>query len=195
MTTQTLIFLGGALAALFFLSRSLAGGRFRFGDMFRREETAALPGLGPAAIATLLQDVAEFAQARQDVRAAVLVGSFARSTARADSDVDIVIVCDDPQRFRSEPWLGNFRYVTRGHPVQKTRDMAFGKVWSRIVTLRGAPEIEFSFADRAWMDARPIDEGTRKVVAQTCIILHDPSGALGVMVEAAGGRAEPLGAR
>jgi tRNA nucleotidyltransferase (CCA-adding enzyme) len=44
----------------------------------------------------LLERAAALARARDDVRAAALVGSWARGAATAASDVDLVVLVDDP---------------------------------------------------------------------------------------------------
>ncbi|HYI74807.1 MAG TPA: aminoglycoside 6-adenylyltransferase [Gaiellaceae bacterium] len=55
--------------------------------------------------------VSEWAQARDDVRAAVLVGSHARTDTRADrwSDLDVILVVDDPDVYAADArWVEEF---------------------------------------------------------------------------------------
>ena len=52
------------------------------------------------------------AAGQRDVRAVALVGSWARGTARADSDVDVVLLAESPARYvQSGEWLSAFGAV------------------------------------------------------------------------------------
>jgi Nucleotidyltransferase domain len=57
-----------------------------------------------AFVASLLS----WARLHDDVRAVALVGSWARGQPRADSDVDVVLLSEAPDRYvESEDWLGS----------------------------------------------------------------------------------------
>jgi predicted nucleotidyltransferase len=57
-------------------------------------------------VGTLLGRITNWAQARPDVRAVALVGSWARGAARPDSDVDLMLLVDEPELFERETdWL------------------------------------------------------------------------------------------
>jgi predicted nucleotidyltransferase len=44
--------------------------------------------------------ISAWASARPDIHAAALVGSHARGTAKPDSDIDIVLLVDDPNIYK-----------------------------------------------------------------------------------------------
>jgi hypothetical protein len=93
-----------------------------------------------------------------DISAVILVGSYARGEARLDSDIDLVIIAESPERYLLEQsWLENF-----GQPL-KTQHEDWGLVQSLRVWYGSGLEIEFSFTSNAWI-AEPLDGGTRKVL-------------------------------
>ena len=62
-------------------------------------------------VARFLAELERWAQAEADVRAALVIGSQARSDIPADewSDVDVVLAVDDPEaRIRDAGWLTAF---------------------------------------------------------------------------------------
>jgi predicted nucleotidyltransferase len=93
-----------------------------------------------------------------DISAVILVGSYARGEARLDSDIDLVIIAESPERYLLEQsWLENF-----GQPL-KTQHEDWGLVQSLRVWYGSGLEIEFGFTSNAWI-AEPLDGGTRKVL-------------------------------
>jgi uncharacterized protein len=57
-----------------------------------------------AEVAEVAARVVRWALDRPDVRAVGMVGSWARGDARPDSDVDLVVLADDPARLRRGEW-------------------------------------------------------------------------------------------
>lgn len=126
----------------------------------------------PESVARLIQDVQVWAETRPDVLGVALVGSYARQAARPDSDVDLVVVCESPSAFlENAAWIGAF-----GRPIRTGRE-DWGRVTSVRVWYAGGLEVEFGIADAAWAEA-PLDEGTRRVVQDGCIVLFDRVGVL-----------------
>ena len=67
-----------------------------------------------AAASALLSRFTRWAQQRPGITAVALVGSFARDTARADSDVDLVVIADDPASYLADAaWAHAFGSVER----------------------------------------------------------------------------------
>ena len=61
-----------------------------------------------------------WAAARPDIQALALAGSHARGAARPDSDVDLILLCDEPTRYvQDTTWVGLFRH-TRAPAGEKT---------------------------------------------------------------------------
>ena len=136
---------------------------------------------GSATASAVALRVVRWAAARPDVRAVALAGSRARGTARPESDVDLVLLVDDPRAYL-------------GWPAQELEEAAvdlrtrwWGPLLERRFRLPGGLEVELGLAPPQWA-AVPVDAGTRRVVAGGFVVLHDPSGLLGRLVrEVAGG--------
>jgi uncharacterized protein len=128
----------------------------------------------------IIRIVLAWAMAQPTIRAVALVGSHARQTASQGSDIDFVMLALDPDRFRSdETWQAAIDWSGIGARLANWRDEDYGALWSRRMWLeddRG--EIEVGFAGPAWADVNPLDPGTRRVIADACVILHDPEGLL-----------------
>lgn len=121
----------------------------------------------------ILDAVVTWAQARSDVVAVGLAGSHARGTAQSSSDVDLVVVVDDPTALLDDDeWLAHFGDVT------SVVDEDWGAVQSRRVHFREGAEVEFGLTTPAWADL-PLDAGTAHVVRDGFRVLHDPDGVLG----------------
>jgi predicted nucleotidyltransferase len=115
-----------------------------------------------------------WAEAQPGVVALALVGSYARGVAGPDSDVDLMILCEQPERYVQETgWVRCFG------PVERWAVEDWGNVSSVRVWYSGGPEVEFGLAAPDWA-AQPLDEGTRRVLADGFLVLHDPRGLLAV---------------
>lgn len=128
----------------------------------------------------IVQVILEWARAQPKIRAVALVGSYARGTAQADSDIDLVVLTTDPEAFRAEAfWLDAIEWTSIGDRPVKWQDEDYGLLWSRRLWFEGKRvELEIGFAPLSWAEVSPLDPGTRRVVADGCRILHDPEGLL-----------------
>jgi predicted nucleotidyltransferase len=118
----------------------------------------------------LLASVAHWARRQPDVQGVLLVGSHARRQARPDSDIDLVIIADDPAPYlQNTGWLSTFGQVER----QSLED------WGRVQSIRtfysGDLEVEFGLTSAAWL-AEPIDSGTLDVLLDGVALLYDRQG-------------------
>jgi uncharacterized protein len=135
-----------------------------------------------------LQDVEEvlaavtaWARRRGDIRAVALVGSWARGEQTAASDVDVVVLTDDPSIYViGEDWATD----ALGADATVVRTRAWGVLTERRVLLPSALEVEFGFAPSSWAAVDPVDPGTAAVVRHGCRLLFDPDGLLGRLVAA-----------
>jgi len=132
-------------------------------------------------VADILADVRRWARTRGDVRGVALVGSYAAGKQRPDSDVDLVIIVEQPDAYRNGDWA---TAAVGGRAVVGTRAESFGDAWSLFVRLAEGPEIEFTFAGPAWADAAPPREEVRRIVRHGCMVLHDPLGELDALLVA-----------
>ncbi len=114
-----------------------------------------------------LKHFTDWAGSRADVLAVALVGSQARGTARPDSDVDLVVLTRDPQRYlRDTAWVNSFG------DGEKMRQEDYGRVQSLRVWYRDGLEVEYSFTDEHWADL-PLDEDTYCVIANGMRMLFE----------------------
>lgn len=133
----------------------------------------------------IIQLIVQWAIEQQAISAAALVGSWARGTAHAKSDVDLMFLSKQPLLFRKNTdWVNEIKWGK--HWVRSWKDKDYGAVWSRHVQLDSQPlncvEIEFSFGHKTWASIDPIDPGTKEVVSDGCQILYDPEGSLSELV-------------
>jgi hypothetical protein len=125
----------------------------------------------------IIRTIVDWAKAERTIEAVALVGSHARGTARADSDIDLVLLTTNPQAFRADTtWLNNMGWDAIGARLWKWQDEDNGQLWSRRLWLeRNLGEIELGFTSPSWAYLNPLDPGTRGVIADGCRILHDPT--------------------
>jgi uncharacterized protein len=135
-------------------------------------------------ISTLLAVITEWAKAQNEIRGLALVGSYARDAAGAGSDIDLIVLTEDPRSFRDPAWLGAIDWSTANARPAKWSDEEYGAVWSRRVWLSPEGEVELSFAYTSWANTSPVDSGTARVVQDGCRILYDPDGLLERLVRA-----------
>lgn len=95
--------------------------------------------------------IADWARAREDVRAAVVVGSRARRETPADrwSDLDVFLVVDD-----AEPYLGDETWVAEfGTPVLTFLEQTpIGNVPERRVLYEGGEDVDFPLVPLSDLD-------------------------------------------
>jgi predicted nucleotidyltransferase len=118
-------------------------------------------------VATLLPDIAAWAEGRPDVRGVVLVGSYARGSERMASDVDLVILCTAPDDLTDAKWFTSLRPGAR-----LIREKDWGPVRERRFRLRSGLIVELGIAPLDWA-AVPVDPGTRRVLGDGHTILYD----------------------
>lgn len=114
-----------------------------------------------------IEDFMRWARARTDIQALALVGSFAKDTATETSDVDLVIIADDPRKYLTNPvWTEAFGSVIT-HQVED-----YGMLTSLRVWYKSGLEIEYGFTTPAWAQS-PLDEGTRQVIEDGMRVLFE----------------------
>jgi hypothetical protein len=117
---------------------------------------------------------------RSDVVAVALVGSWARGSARPDSDVDLVVLTTEGARYlEHDDWiagLGAQRLVL-------TR--SWGPLTERRVVMPSGLEVEVGIAAPSWAAVDPVDAGTQQVVTDGVRVLYDPAGLLATLLATA----------
>jgi uncharacterized protein len=140
------------------------------------------PGPDPARIERVLERAVAWARQQPDIRGLALVGSWARGTARADSDVDLVVLTSHPDRY-----LADDDWTAALGDAEVLRTQAWGVLTERRLLLEGGLEVEVGITGPTWATTDPVDPGTRLVVTDGLRILHDPDGRLAALADAATG--------
>ena len=115
----------------------------------------------------------DWAKAQGNIIGVFLVGSYAINSAKADSDVDLVIITKDSSLYlKDNLWIENFG------EIEKTIDEDWGLVKTKRVFYKNDLEIEFNITNSEWIKTNPVDKGTRKVLSDGNKILLDKTGSL-----------------
>ena len=102
-----------------------------------------------------------------DVQGIALVGSYARGAAKDDSDIDLVILSEQPQKYLNDiTWAGRFWVIEK----QQTED--YGELISLRVWYQDGHEVEYGITTPDWA-ATPLDAGTREVILGGMIVLFE----------------------
>ncbi|KAA3653837.1 MAG: hypothetical protein DWQ10_18195 [Calditrichaeota bacterium] len=118
-----------------------------------------------------IKDFAEglinWASLQENVVAVCLVGSHARSKARKDSDIDIVLLCTNPDELiRERSWIKIFG------DIKECEIENFGMCTSLRTFYLDNREVEFGVVPLEWVK-KPIDSGTKRVISDGIVILLD----------------------
>ena len=130
----------------------------------------------------LVAAVADWARATDDVRAVVVVGSYARREARADCwlDVDVLLFVDDPRSYADDAdWVTHF-----GIPVLTFLEpTSVGDRVERRVLYEDGVDVDFRCWRRPRCRACAAPVGT--VLSRGYLVLHDEIGVGDALADAA----------
>jgi predicted nucleotidyltransferase len=121
-------------------------------------------------INAFLERLRRWVQPRTDVRALAIVGSVARGEARPDSDLDVVLLTNERERY-----VGATDWTTAFGPTQSIALEDYGKVTSVRALYRDGLEVEFAIAPPDWASV-PLGAGTEQVVRDGFIVVMDRDG-------------------
>jgi predicted nucleotidyltransferase len=125
--------------------------------------------------------VVVWARGRADIIGVAVVGSWARSEPRMDSDIDLVILTTDKAAFTlNEDWVS----VAVSQPAELVRTQEWGPLTERRIRVASGLEIEFGFASPNWAETDPVDPGTARVVSDGCTPILDPGELLHKLIHA-----------
>ena len=130
------------------------------------------------AVSVFFNHITEWAANEPAISGVALVGSHARGDARPDSDIDLVLLCVNPQA-----WLRDASWIHRFGEVAGRQTEDWGRVTSLRVYYRSGLEVEFGLTTPAWAEL-PVDSGTRDVVLNGIRILLDRDQALARLQDA-----------
>ena len=114
--------------------------------------------------------VMDWASQRPDIKGVAVVGSWARSEPRMDSDVDLVILTTEKSAYSAgDTWAS----AAVSQPAEIIRTQEWGAVTERRIRVASGLEIEFGFALPNWTETNPVDPGAARVVLDGCVPLVD----------------------
>lgn len=124
----------------------------------------------PPAISAAAAAAVEVARTQGATSCAALVGSWAAGRAGPASDIDLVLLVEQPKHLLDDDvW-----YTTFGDGVRLIRQDDFGAVQERRLKLPDGLVVEVNVGDLSWASTTPVDAGTRRVAADGLIPLLDP---------------------
>jgi predicted nucleotidyltransferase len=129
--------------------------------------------------AELAQTVCRWSERQNDILALALAGSWARGEPRSDSDLDLIVLCESPKRYRGLDAKAVFE-----ERIVKQSFEQYGNLFSHRIHLEDGAEIELGFAAKAWACVQPLDPGSLQVVSGGFKPLADPAGLLSCFLQA-----------
>ena len=126
-----------------------------------------LPGAITPDVKGFLTQVVQWARDASGIEAVALVGSYARGEAKPASDIDLVLLCENPKSFLSrQHWITAF-----GKPTKIEKEN-WGKVTSLRVWYAQELEVEFGITSDEW-GADPADQGDGQVIRDGIVVLYE----------------------
>lgn len=133
----------------------------------------------------VVTELRAWADTRPDVLALALVGSYAHPSGAetAESDVDIIVVTSDPDRY-----TGGTEHL----PPALELPLLRAKQWGMVAERRSRHAatglvVELNITTPLWAATEPeVDGGTRRVVRDGIRVLHDRDGLLAKLIDACG---------
>lgn len=118
-------------------------------------------------ISLFLNSIKQWANQNDDIKALILVGSYARGEAREDSDVDLVIITSNSDAYINNNFIDNFG------KVKEFKKENWGRVTSiRVWYANNGLEVEFGITTPIWVD-KPLDDGTFRVLSDGYKVIVD----------------------
>src|SRR5665213_4282225 len=137
----------------------------------------------PTEAHSLTESIAAWVRASSGLKALALAGSWSRGTARPDSDLDLLILADAPDQYRSDQhWLSQIA-LPKPFRIVSHKEIAYGAVWSCHALLDPAAELELCFGALNWASTNLIDAGSRGVISDGFCVIVDKDGYLQRIVE------------
>lgn len=117
-----------------------------------------------------LAQLKQWAAEDPEITALLVVGSYARGTNKADSDLDLVILTS-----RKADMVKGPSFVARFGDVERQQTEEYGACTSVRAWYRDGREIEFGLVEPSWASV-PLDSGTHRVLSDGYLVLTDKEG-------------------
>ncbi len=120
-----------------------------------------------------LENFKQWATSQDNIETVALVGSYTKGAAKPDSDIDLVIITNDPKSLLKDAlWLKNFGQI------KEIKNEDWGLVQSLRVFYNNGLEVEFGITTLEWAKTNPVDPGTKRVISNGVKIIYDKNGIL-----------------
>ena len=113
------------------------------------------------------RQVKQWASMNPEIDCILLVGSYARNTAKTDSDIDLVIISNHKNELVQDCAIFAFF-----GPIRHKQIEYYGACTSWRIFYENGLEAEFGLVDRSWIQM-PLDEGTAHVLQDGFQVLYD----------------------
>ncbi len=124
-----------------------------------------------------ITEFTKWAEGQREILGILLVGSYAKNTARPDSDIDLVIITGQPEVYlEDDKWIKGF------WEVKEIIKEDYKMIQGRRVFYGNGLEVEFGITTPEWAEANPVDPGTERIVKDGAKIILDRDGVLGLLV-------------
>ena len=114
-----------------------------------------------------LDKLKTYAYSTSHIESIIMVGSYARGTNRADSDLDLVIITS-----QKSAMIAHQDFVREFGEVYKQQTEYYGACTSIRVCYEDGKEVEFGIVEPSWIE-KPLDGGTYKVLSEGYKIIVD----------------------
>jgi len=125
--------------------------------------------------AELAQTVCRWTERQNDILALALAGSWARGEPRSDSDLDLIVLCESPELYRTL----DAKSVLEERIVKQGLEQ-YGNLFSHRIHLADGAEVELGFAAKTWVD----DAESVQVVCGGFKPLADKAGLIAGLLQA-----------
>ena len=150
----------------------------------KRETGLVVTGERAVEYEQIRESLIAWAGHQEDIRGVAVVGSWARAAAGMDSDIDVVVLTSDKDRYvTGDDWVEE----SLAKPAGVVRTREWGPLTERRVRLASGLEVEFGFTEPEWAATNPVDPVTAGVVLDGCIPLVDPGDLFMRLIQAVGG--------
>ena len=138
-----------------------------YGANKARDSVCDTDGMTGQRVEQFLNEFSHWASMQSDIRGAALVGSHACGKATEKSDVDLVVLVEQPGKYlHNRAWAQAFGNVLD----EQVED--YGNLISLRVQYEDQLEVEYGLTDEKWA-AIPLDEGTREVICGGMTVLFE----------------------
>ena len=120
-------------------------------------------------VQNLLKEIKNWAYKNNELDSLLLVGSYARNKAHQDSDIDLVLMLNNPKKY-----VNNLDWIKEFGEIEKHKIEYWGRVTSIRTWYKNGIEVEFGITSAEWAEI-PVDSGTFRAVADGSKILVDKS--------------------